>query len=50
MYVKTLLKTLVYMLVWFNYSVMDVVNVLVFYLAIISGNTNDFLPGDDKGL
>ena len=29
---------------------MDVVNVVIFYLAIISDTTNDFLPGNNKDL
>ena len=38
------------MIIWSNYNVMDVVNVVMFYLAIISDVTNEFLPGDDKDL
>ena len=30
LYVKALLKALVYMISWFNYNVMDVVNVVMF--------------------
>ena len=29
---------------------MDVVNVLMFYLVIISDSTNECLPGDNKDL
>ena len=35
-HVKALLKALAYMILWFNHNVMDVVNVAMFYLVIIS--------------
>ena len=38
------------MILWFNYNVLDAVNVVVFYLVIISDATNEFLPEDDKDL
>ena len=50
LHVKALLKALVYMILWLNYNVMDVVNVVMFYLVIISDATNEFLPTDDKDL
>ena len=46
---KALLNALVYMILWFN-NVMDVVNIVMFYLVIISDATNVFLPGDNKDL
>ena len=39
LHVKALLKALVYMVLWLNCNVMDVVNVM-FYLVIISDTTN----------
>ena len=41
MHVKVLLKALVYMLLWFNHNVMDMVNVVMFCLVIISDATNE---------
>ena len=38
------------MILWFNYNVIDVVNVDLFYLVSISDTTNEFLPGDNKDL
>ena len=38
------------MILWFNYNVMDVVNVVTFYLVIISDATNEFLSGYNKDL
>ena len=35
---------------WFNYNVMDAVNVVMLYLAIIYDTTNEFLPGENKDL
>ena len=49
MHAQALLKALVYIILWSNY-VMDVVNVVMFYLIIISDATNEFLPGDNKDL
>ena len=46
-HVKANLKALVYMILWFNHDGMDVVNVVMFCLVIISNATN-FLPGDNK--
>ena len=48
--VKALLKALVYMILRFNYNVMDVVNVVMFSWIIISDATNEFIPGNNKGL
>ena len=50
LHVKALLKALVYIILWFNYNAMDVVNVIMFYLVIISDTTNKFPPGDNKYL
>ena len=45
---QTLLSALVYMILWFDHSVMDVVvNVVMFCLVIISDATNEFLPRAD---
>ena len=44
------LKALVYMVLWFNYNVMDVVNVATFCLVIISHDTNELHLGDNKNL
>ena len=38
------------MILWFDYNIMNVANVVMFYLAIISDATNEFLPGDNKDL
>ena len=46
LHVKALLKALVYMILWFNYNVKDVVYIVMFYFVIISDTTNEFLPGD----
>ena len=35
---------------WFNYKVLDLMNVVLFYFVIISDVTNEFLPGDNKDL
>ena len=48
LHVKALLKALVYMILRFSHNVMDVVNVVMFYLVIISDATHEFLPGCDK--
>ena len=50
LHVKVLLKALVYMILWSNYNIVDVVNVIMFNLIIISDATNQFLPGDNRGL
>ena len=34
------------MVLWFNYNVMDVVDVVTLYFVFISDTTNEFLPGD----
>ena len=39
-HVKALLQALVYMILWFNHNVVDMVNVVTFYLVIISDTTN----------
>ena len=49
LYVTSFLKALVYMILWFNYNVMDMENVM-FYLVIISDTTNEFLPEDNTDL
>ena len=41
---------MMYMILWFNHNVMDVVNVVTFYSVFISDTTNEFLPGDAKDL
>ena len=48
--VKVLLKALMYMILWFGYNVMDVVDVVMFYLVIVSDATDEFLPGNNKDL
>ena len=50
LHVKALLKALMYMILWLSYIVLDVVNVLMFYLIIISDATSEFIPGDYKDL
>ena len=50
LHVKALLKALVYMILWFDYNVMDVVNAIILYLVIICDATNEFLLGHDKDL
>ena len=40
-----LLKALVNTIVWFNCNVTDVVNVVIFYLILISDTTHEFLSG-----
>ena len=50
LHVKASLIALVYMVLWFNYDVMDVVIVVVHYLVIISDATNEFLLVDNKDL
>ena len=50
LHVRNLLKALVYMILWFNCNAMDVVNVVMFYLIIISEATNKFHPGDNEDL
>ena len=42
------LKARVYMILWFNYNVMDMFNLAMFYLVTIFDITNEFLPGDNK--
>ena len=48
--VKALLKALVYMILLFNYILMDVINVVMFYLVIISHATKECIPVDNKDL
>ena len=49
LHAKALLEALVYMIIWCNYNVLDVVNVPVFYLVANYGIVrNDILPGDNK--
>ena len=48
MHVKAFLKALEYTILWFNYDVMDDVNVVMFHLVIISDATNEFLPGQKR--
>ena len=50
LHVKALLKALECMILWFNYNAVDVVNVVMFYLVIISDTTSESLPGDYKDL
>ena len=52
LHVKALLKASSYMIIWFHCNIMpmDVVNVVMFYLVIISDATNEFLPGGNKDL
>ena len=50
LHVKALLRALVYMILWFYYNVMDLVNVVMFYLVIISDATHPFLPGGNRDL
>ena len=38
------------MILWCNFNFVDVMNVFMFYLVIISDATNEFLPGDNKDL
>ena len=49
MHVKTLLKALLYTILWFN-CVIDVVNVVMFNLVSISDTTNEFPLGENKDL
>ena len=49
LHANALLKAMVYNYnVWFNHNVMDVVNVVMFHLVIISDARNEFLPGNNK--
>ena len=41
---------MMYMILWFNYNVMDVRNVVMFYLVSIADTTNEFLPADNTDL
>ena len=41
---------MIYMVLWFNGNVIDVVNVVMFYLLYISDTADEFLPGGDKDL
>ena len=41
LYVKTFLKVLVFMILWFHYNVMDMGNVVMLYLVIVSDTTNE---------
>ena len=41
---KALQNELLYMISWVNYNVMDVVNVVMFSLVIISDTPYEFLP------
>ena len=50
LHAAVLLKALVSMISWSSYNVMDVVNVVMFYVVIISDATNGFLPGDNEDL
>ena len=50
LHIKVLFNALVYMILWFNNNVMDVVNTVMFCLVIISHDINEFLPGDYKDL
>ena len=50
LHVKVFLKALVYMILWFNYNVMDVISMDMFYLVIISDAANECFSGDNKGL
>ena len=45
-----LLKALMYKFIWFNHNVVDMVDVVMFYLVIIADATHDFLSGDHKDL
>ena len=36
------------MILWFDYNILDLVNVVMFYLVIISDAINDFLRGDNE--
>ena len=47
LHIKAFLEALVCMISWFTYA-MNVVNVVMFYLVIISDATKEFLPGDDQ--
>ena len=48
LHVKAFLKALVYIILCLDYNVMDVVNVVMFYLVIISDASCELLPGDSK--
>ena len=48
LHVKALLKAPVSMILWFNHNVMAVINIVLFYLVIISDAINKFLPGEDS--
>ena len=50
LYVKALLQALSYRIIRFNSNVMDVVNVIIFYLVLSSDTTNEFLPGGNKDI
>ena len=47
---KAVLETFVYLILWFSYNVMDVVNAVMFYLVTISDAIHDFLTGDNNDL
>ena len=49
-HIKALLEALVYMMLWFNCNVMNVVSVVMFYLVNISDATSEFLLGGNKGI
>ena len=38
------------MILWFSYNIMDVVNIVMFYLVIISEATIEFLSGENTDL
>ena len=46
LHVTTLLKALAYIILWFNYDIVDVLNVVTFYFINVSDATNKFLPKD----
>ena len=50
MHVKAVLKASVFIILWFNHNVKDVVNVVMLCLVIIFDATNDFIPRDNKDL
>ena len=47
LHVWALLKALMYIILWFNHNVMDVVNVVMFHLVIISDTTNKCIPREE---
>ena len=50
LHVKALVEALLYMMLWFNYNVMDMINIVMFYVVIISNATHEFLPRGNKDL